>query len=175
MVAGRQIDLGYVAGRGEVSERRVHPLGLAARRHAWYLIAETDAGQRTFRVDRVTSVGVTDEAVVRPPDFDLEEAWRSISEEVSRRWPTIEARGHVVPEHLELLGRVLGTRLQIGPTRSDGAVEILVRGENLMALAGDLAGFGAWVEITSPVEVRHRLAKIGAELVATYGSTMSET
>ena len=32
----------------------VHPLGLATKGKVWYLVADTEAGLRTFRVDRVT-------------------------------------------------------------------------------------------------------------------------
>ncbi len=52
---------------GRRSTRVVHPLGLATKGTAWYLVADTDAGLRTFRVDRMTSVEPTGERVVRPP------------------------------------------------------------------------------------------------------------
>ena len=55
------------------------PLGLAAKGSVWYLVADTDAGLRTFRVDRVISVERTGERAVRPPGFDLGEAWRLIT------------------------------------------------------------------------------------------------
>ena len=63
----------------------IHPLGLAAKGQVWYLVADTDAGQRTFRVDRVTAVEPTGVAVVRPPDFDLTEAWGRITAEVDEK------------------------------------------------------------------------------------------
>ena len=40
--------------RRPASGRVVHPLGLAAKGPVWYLVADTEAGLRTFRVDRVT-------------------------------------------------------------------------------------------------------------------------
>ena len=58
VIAGRQIVLGYVAREGAPSTRTVHPLGLATKGGSWYLVAETDAGRRTFRVDRIQSVEV---------------------------------------------------------------------------------------------------------------------
>ena len=56
----------------------MHPLGLAAKGTVWYMVAATDAGLRTFRVDRMTSVEPTGEPVVRPDGFELTEAWRLI-------------------------------------------------------------------------------------------------
>src|SRR6478609_5038740 len=56
VVEGVQVELVYVAGDGARSERTLHPLGLAARGSTWYLMADTAAGLRTFRVDRVVDV-----------------------------------------------------------------------------------------------------------------------
>ena len=81
VVDGEQLRLGYVDRTRSESERVVHPLGLAAKGASWYLVADTDAGLRTFRVDRVTSLHGTGEPVRRPEGFDLEEAWRLITDE----------------------------------------------------------------------------------------------
>src|SRR5207249_1816284 len=61
VVAGEQITLGYVARDRTATTRVVHPLGLAAKGAVWYLVADTDAGLRTFRVDRISSVEPTGE------------------------------------------------------------------------------------------------------------------
>ena len=61
-----QVRLGYTRRDGAVSARVVHPLGLVVKNQVWYLIAWTDAGQRTFRVNRVRSVEPTGEPVQRP-------------------------------------------------------------------------------------------------------------
>jgi hypothetical protein len=49
-----------------------------------------------------------------------------------------------------------------------------VRGAHTRALAGELAGLGASVEITEPDEVRAELARLGVELVATYRALVSD-
>src|SRR4051794_1621424 len=69
VVQGVQVVLGYRDREGNVSERTAHPLGLVSKGSTWYLIADTAAGMRTFRVWRVQSVELTDEPAVRPPDF----------------------------------------------------------------------------------------------------------
>src|SRR5579862_473984 len=76
VVEGQQTTLSYVARNREPSRRVVHPLGLAAKGANWYLVADTEAGLRTFRVDRATSVEGTGVPVVRPDGFDLAAAWR---------------------------------------------------------------------------------------------------
>ena len=67
VVEGVQVRLGYVGRDRRESERMVHPLGLVSKGTAWYLVAGTDAGRRTFRLNRVRSVEVTDEPAHRPP------------------------------------------------------------------------------------------------------------
>jgi predicted DNA-binding transcriptional regulator YafY len=52
----------YVDGRGVTSRRDVEPMRLVRLRHAWYLAA-FDLGRddwRTFRLDRIASIDVTD-------------------------------------------------------------------------------------------------------------------
>ena len=67
VIDGVQIRLGYTDARGSVTERTVHPLGLVSKGTTWYLVGDTDAGRRTFRVWRVRSVELTEEPAARPP------------------------------------------------------------------------------------------------------------
>jgi predicted DNA-binding transcriptional regulator YafY len=168
VVEGEQVTLGYVARNREPSTRVVHPLGLAAKGWAWYLVADTDAGLRTFRVDRMTSVEPTGEAVVRPPGFVLAEAWNLIAEEVDQRRTPVKARAVVQPAALGWCRWTFGNRLRIGPPQSDGRVEGEVRGHSLRSLAAEVAGFGGHVEVLEPPDLRHHLSRIAAELSATY-------
>jgi hypothetical protein len=57
-----------------------------------------------------------------------------------------------------------------GPSGStpDGRIEIVIRGHNEYALAGELAWLTEWLEVTSPQGVRDHLASIGGALVARY-------
>ncbi len=154
VVEGVQVELTYVAGDGARSERTVHPLGLAARGSVWYLMGDTAAGLRTFRVDRVADVVVTTEAAVRPDGFDLEEAWASFSEQVRRQFRSVEVRGVARPDGVALLQQVFGTRLETGPPTADGRVEIVVTGSYEPAVVGQLTGFGSMVEVLEPPSAR---------------------
>src|SRR5580658_576043 len=78
VVDGEQIELSYVARDAANTTRTVHPLGLAAKGASWYLLADTDGGRRTFRVDRIASVRFTGAPVSRPDGFDLEATWRGV-------------------------------------------------------------------------------------------------
>ncbi len=168
VVEGRQATIRYVAGDGAATTRTVHPLGLALKGSVWYLVAGTERGERTFRVDRIRSVEITEEAAVRPAGFDLAGAWRSIAAVVDELRTPARARAVVSPENLSLLRFVFARRVIIGPPRSDGMVEVELRGAGNRALAGEIAGFGSLVEVVEPLEIREILAGIGRELAALY-------
>ena len=168
VVEGVQAVLGYVARDRTSSTRVVHPLGLAAKGHVWYLLAGTDAGLRTFRVDRITSVDPTGEPVVRPQGFVRAEAWKLVSDEIEERRAPVRARATVAPEAVPLCRWILGSRLRIGPAGDGGRVEVELRGHSPRSLAGEIAGLGGAVEVLEPREVREHLATIAAELSAVY-------
>ena len=169
VIEGEQVRLGYVDRQRNSSERVVHPLGLATKGQTWYLVADTDKGLRTFRIDRVSSVTRTGDKVVRPPGFVLTEAWKLIADEVDQRRNSIWAHGTVEPNMLWLLRTMLGTRLRIGSADDGGRIEIEIGSNHARALAGEIGGLGAAVRINGPVEVITELAKIGEELTELYG------
>ncbi|HSL10306.1 MAG TPA: WYL domain-containing protein [Actinomycetota bacterium] len=170
VVDGVQVRLSYVDRERRETERVVHPLGLVAKASVWYLVAGTDAGLRTFRVNRVREVVRTDEPVERPAGFDLAATWESIKEhlEVGR---TPLAATLVVAEHA--VGWIKGTfgrRVTVGERRGDGRVEATVRSWSAEAAAAELAPFADHAEVTEPAEVREALAAIGRRLVETYAA-----
>lgn len=168
VVEGQRISLGYRARSGESTSRLVHPLGLAAKGSVWYLVADTDAGLRTFRVDRITAVDPTGEPVVRPEGFDLAQAWKLITDHVNERRTPLRARAMVAPESVQLCRMVLRNRLRVGGAAADGRVEVELRGHSIESLAAEVAGLGALVEVIGPAELRDRLATIAAELSTLY-------
>jgi predicted DNA-binding transcriptional regulator YafY len=170
VIEGEQVELGYVARDRASSTRVVHPLGLAAKGTIWYLVADTDAGLRTFRVDRVTAAHGTGAPAVRPDDFDLAEAWKLISAEVDQLRAPVRARAAADPSVVQLLRWVFDTLVRVGPIRPDGRIDVEIAGPRVGALAGQLAGFGAGVEVFEPVELREQLCRIAEELLGTYGA-----
>lgn len=168
VIEGEQLVLGYVARDRAASTRVVHPLGLAAKGSAWYLVAGTDAGLRTFRVDRITSVEGTGQPAVRPDGFDLAEAWRLITDEVDQRRAPVRATALAHPQVVPWCRSVLGTRVRIGPSSPDGRVSLELRGHTAWTLAAEVAGFGSHLEVVEPPEVREQLRRLGQELAARY-------
>lgn len=168
VIRGVQVRLGYVDRTGAETERTVHPLGIVAKDRSWYLIANTETGRRTFRIDRVSSADSTVQPIHRPKDFDLAESWREIAEEVDRRRTPIEIHATCAPDGINLLRVAMGHNLEIGGATNDGRITVVIRGPSEYGLAGHLAGLVEWLEISSPQGVRDHLAAIGNALTERY-------
>ncbi len=165
VIDGVRVELDYRGRDGRLSSRTVHPLGLVVKNNTWYLVAGTDAGQRTFRVSRVRSVRVTDHPSVRPDDFDLAAAWRSIVTTVDAQRAPVVVRLRTDAERFDVLRYLFGTRVEAGGAGPDGRLEVELRGHSELMVARQLAGFADGIEIVSPVSVRRHLADIGRGLV----------
>jgi predicted DNA-binding transcriptional regulator YafY len=170
VVDGVQVRLGYADRERNETERTVHPLGLVAKSSVWYLVADTDAGLRTFRVGRVRSVTVTDEPVVRPDGFDLAETWRTVVDAMDERRTAFRAVVRADPQAIGWLRGRFGDKAVVEEALDDGRVEVEIGGRSAEAVAYDLVTFGPYVEVVGPPEVREHLARLGAELVERYGS-----
>ena len=172
VIEGQQVTLGYRAPRRRGHQPGRPPLGLAAKGSAWYLVAATDAGLRTFRVDRMSSVEPTGEAVVRPEGFDLAEAWRLIADEVDRRrrpwWPTASCG----PTWCGCCGRFSATGSASDRPAPTAGSRWSCGATSIESLAAEVAGLGAMLELLDPPEVRERLAAIADQLAALYGARL---
>lgn len=70
----------YTRADGKASLRTVDPLGLVAKQAAWYLVARTAEGLRTFRIGRMRASVALAVGFERPRDFDLARYWRDSTE-----------------------------------------------------------------------------------------------
>ncbi|MEU4245425.1 WYL domain-containing transcriptional regulator [Actinoplanes sp. NPDC026619] len=150
------------------AEREAEPWGLIDKDGVWYLIAGTDRGRRTFRLDRITGPTVTGQTFTRPAGFTLDTAWDqvvgTVEERRARTWATL-----LIPERfLWVLRDHFGRHCHPGELLGDGRVHVRVGAPTPRDIARTLSGCGATVEVLNPPEVRAELARIGAELAALY-------
>ena len=105
----REVRLTYANSARVRSERLIDPWGLVDKDETWYLIAGTEQGQRTFRVDRILEAEPTDQRAARPDDFALASAWEQVVGEVeqrrSRTWATVLIEARFVPVLRDHFGR----------------------------------------------------------------------
>ncbi len=172
VIQRRRIVLGYVDRMRNPTERTVDPLGLVAKGQAWYLLADTEAGRRTFRVNRVRSVELTDEPAIRPVGFDLAAAWQDVVDTVGEHRLRVRATVTVDRAHVHGLRGQFGADMlfaELDGATDDGRVRVIVGGPTTAIVAQHLAGWGALVEVDEPDEVRVELRRIGRELSHVYG------
>jgi predicted DNA-binding transcriptional regulator YafY len=149
--------------------READPWGLVDKDDVWYLIAGTDRGRRTFRVDRIIDPVPTGDTFQRPPDFDLEKAWEevvgTIEDKRSRTWATL-----LIPERFVwVLRDHFGLHCEVREVLSDARARVRVGAPTPRDIARTLSGWGATVEVLDPPEVQAELHRIGTELAALYG------
>jgi predicted DNA-binding transcriptional regulator YafY len=170
VIEGVQVRLGYTDAKGDITERVAHPLGLVSKGTTWYLVADTDAGRRTFRVWRVRSVELLDAPATRPPDFDLQRAWQEIVTTLDERRGLRHIEALVNPDMVRWLRAHFGTRLTVGDADADGRVRVVIGFPSTYDdPARELSGYADGLEVLSPREVRARMAELGALLVRHHG------
>lgn len=170
VVRRSKVRLAYTGRGGRSTERLVDPLGLVDKDGVWYLLAGTEAGRRTFRVDRIAEAVVTDLPAERPGDFDLTEEWERVVDEVEQRRSLVSAVVLIEARYVHVLRDQFGRHGEVLGQEDGGRVRVRVAAPMALSIAEHLAGWGARVEVVEPESVRAELARIGAELVARYVS-----
>jgi predicted DNA-binding transcriptional regulator YafY len=174
VIRQRKVRLTYASSAGVRSERLVDPWGLVDKDETWYLIAGTERGQRTFRVDRIIEAEPSDQLAARPDDFTLASAWNQVVGEVeqrrSRTWATVLIEARFVPVLRDHFGRHCHADGQLG----DGRARVRIAAPTPLDIARNLAGWGAMIEVIEPRTVQTALARIGAELANQYGPPEGE-
>ena len=170
VVRRRKVRMRYAKKRGQPSERWVSPLGLVDKDDVWYLIAGTENGQRTFRVDRIAEAEVTEEPAERPPDFYLPEAWEQVVDEVEQRRAGLSATVLIEARFVDVLRTQWGRQCEEFGEHDDGRARVRVSAPSPLMIAQRLAGWGALIEVVDSPLVCAELARIGAELAERYRS-----
>jgi predicted DNA-binding transcriptional regulator YafY len=160
----RRVRAAYRAFSGERTTRELSPHGLVVHGGRWYLAAHDHArgALRTFRVDRMSTVRVVEEAAVAAPaGFD---AVAHVSTSLARvPWPW------EVEVMLDLPLDAAARRLP--PTMAElaaagGGTLVRMRASSLDWMAGVLAGLDCGFEIRRPDELRASVRALAERLAA---------
>jgi predicted DNA-binding transcriptional regulator YafY len=152
--------------RGE--PREADPWGLVDKDDVWYLVAGTDRGQRTFRLDRLRDPRPTGETFERPAGFALDRAWDQVVGEVERQRARTWATLLIDQRFVWVLREHFGRHCHPGEVLADGRARVRVGAPTPRDIARTLSGWGAAVQVLEPPEVRAELGRIGSELAALY-------
>lgn len=168
VVRRRKVHLAYQNSARQQTERTVDPWGLVDKDDVWYLIAGTERGQRTFRVDRVLAAEVLEEPSVRPDGFALASAWQDVVKEVEQRRSRTWASVLIEPRFVGVLRDQFGRHSRVLGETDGGRMRVQVGAPTALDIARHLAGWGALIEVVQPEEVKEHLARIGSELSGRY-------
>jgi predicted DNA-binding transcriptional regulator YafY len=168
VVQRRVLRLTYVRRDRTRSVRDVHPLGIVAKGSIRYLVADTDEGRRTFRIDRISDVLPTDQPARRPDGFNLEAAWEEIRDRIGELRAPLVVHGHVATAWLPVLKQVFGERMTVGEPIGEDRVAVTWRASHVAAFVAEIAGFVEGCTVTEPIEVCGALARLGDELRNRY-------
>jgi predicted DNA-binding transcriptional regulator YafY len=146
-------------GAEAAAERVVDPLGLVAKGSAWYLVAKTSEGFRTYRVSRIEEAAVLDAACERPPNFDLAAHWKSSTDEFRENRPRFSAT-------LRLDANAAAWVRRWRLTWSEQDSTFLARFENEDEAAFVVLGLGAHVEVVEPIALRERVLAEAEAIIA---------
>lgn len=157
--------------------RRVCPLGLVSKEERWYLRAFCcDANeQRTYRLDRITTIRRTDEKYTYPTDFSLQEltknAWAVLfdnqGELITVRFL---ARGLAAEDLLNTSFHSSQKIEKLG----DGSIKVTYRLDTWKGMVGWVLRWGQLIDILEPEELRNEIKGIAEEIVAKYSNPVIE-
>jgi predicted DNA-binding transcriptional regulator YafY len=169
VVRRREVLLEYEGRSHRQTQRLVDPWGVVDKDGVWYLVAGTAKGQRTFRIDRISEASLTGNAADRPDGLELPHAWEQVVDEVEQRRSLTSATVLIAARFIPVLRSQFGRHCEPLETLDDGRIRVRVSAHMPVAIAEQLAGWGAAVEVLEPESVRAELARLGSELVARYG------
>jgi predicted DNA-binding transcriptional regulator YafY len=169
----RKVRLSYRTRSRVVNERLVEPLGLVAKTNVWYLVSRKADEMRVYRVSRMQSVDLTDEAFERPAGFDLAAYWADWCASFRASLSHYSATLRVAPEAIPILPQFFGEGAQAlldqgDPPDAEGWVRLRPTFESIEAACSMALGLGEWVEVLEPAELRERVIQQAARIVAFY-------
>jgi predicted DNA-binding transcriptional regulator YafY len=154
----------------------VDPLGLVAKGGAWYLVAGTPDGYRTYRVSRIEEARLLDQPSQRPPRFDLAAHWKSSTEDLRKEWGKYEATLRLEPGAAESM-RTWRTTSPVEAAEPSGSadwVTLRARFEDEGQATFVCLGLGPRVDVIAPARLRDRVAAdLAAALKRIEGGALS--
>ncbi|WP_436980104.1 helix-turn-helix transcriptional regulator [Streptomyces sp. enrichment culture] len=141
-------------GEGPARTYTVDPYGLVSKAGVWYLVADRRRSPALFRVDRVVTASVVDEAVRRRPGVELAEVWGVLRRRVEERAARIRVTARVHRSRYGMFTRIVGPMLaetsqsgpqsgrQTGPQSGPDGTEEAAGGRGKTGEAGKTGGAG---------------------------------
>ena len=162
----RRVSMNYHSGNSPHGEQRdLDPYALVHRTGWWYVIGycHLRSALRTFRVDRIAELALTDQSFAIPADFDI----RAYMAQEVQNIPQIRVQMRFSPEfaHLAQYARGYWEALE---EQSDGSILVTFSTPDVYAAAGSALAYGPAVTVLEPPEVRQVVAEWAKATVTLY-------
>jgi predicted DNA-binding transcriptional regulator YafY len=176
----KRVQVRYERSNRAVVDRVLDPLGLVLKAGVWYLVAAVaadDRGPRTYRLSRVRAAVALDEAVVRPPGFDLQQHWTAYQRDYEQRMFHAEATIRLSPAGRQLLFLIGSAAARAGhaamqPPDAQGWAVTTVPIESVRHGQHALMQLGAEVEVLAPDELRAAVTASARAMVRCYAESV---
>jgi predicted DNA-binding transcriptional regulator YafY len=164
----RRVDMKYQTSQvPHPTQREMDAYALVHRWGWWYVIGFCHVHQeiRTFRVDRIIEVTLSNETFVASPEFELQ---TYLKNEMQAQ-PQVRARLHFEPQFANIIS---GTQSywEIVETKPDGSIEVTFLSPTLEWAASTTLAYGPAVEVLEPPELRPMVAEWAEEIARKYRS-----
>lgn len=172
----RRVSMTYHSGTSPHGEtRELDPYALAHSIGWWYVVGwcHLRNALRTFRVDRIAALTLTDQTFTVPADFDIR---AYLAQEWMDAQP-LKVRMRFMPDfaHLAQYGRGYWESLEEG---ADGAVTVTFSAPDVYSAASNALAYGPAVTVLEPSEVAQAVrawAKETAKLYENLSTTTATT
>jgi predicted DNA-binding transcriptional regulator YafY len=154
-----KVTFAYTKLDGSSRMRTVDPLGLVCKQTAWYLVARTPEGLRTFRVSRMREAVALALSFDRPKRFDLARWWQQSTERLREEKQRYAATLALSPEAVVsmepwIVLRPVEVRVNLPPRWKTYAVEF----DSAYAARFVTLGLGSSARVLAPQELRRDVA-----------------
>jgi predicted DNA-binding transcriptional regulator YafY len=152
----RSVDLNYQSSQvPHPSQRRLNPYALVHRWGWWYVVGFCRVRQeiRTFRVDRISEIALSDSTFSQAPDFNLQAYLKN----ESQAQPQVIARLRFEPAFANILSGNHSYWETVEP-QPDGSVQVTFAAPALEWAASTTLAYGPAVEVLEPPELRVMVA-----------------
>jgi predicted DNA-binding transcriptional regulator YafY len=161
----RKLSITYCKPNGDRSERTVDPLGLVVKGSAWYLVANTPSGMRTFRVSRIERATPLMKPARRPRDFNLAKHWSEATRQLTASWTSYPATLRLDARSARWM-RGWHSAHEIGTPDEHGRITLVLEFDSEHEAAFVVLGLGTSVQVVEPEALRDRVRREAAAIVA---------
>ena len=162
----RSVNVSYHSGSNPHGEQRdLDPYALIHRWGWWYVVGwcHLRKALRTFRVDRIGELTLSEQRFSLPSSFDIQEymaqEWKDV--------PQIRVRLRFAPESAAIAQYSQGYWDSL-TEQPDGSIETTFNATDLYAAAANILAYGPAVAVLDPPEVRQMVLAWAQEVTARY-------